>query len=59
MFSNAIADGLLRLDAIEQEISDLKQEYHQYGDDGKITETYTLPRPVDAVSYTHLRAHET
>ena len=47
MFSNAIADGLLRLDAIEQEIKDLKQEYHQYGEDGKITETYTLPRPVD------------
>ena len=47
MFSNAIADGLLRLDTIEQEIKDLKQEYHQYDEDGKITETYTLPRPVD------------
>ena len=47
MFSNAIADGLLRLDSIQQEIKDLKQEYHQYGEDGKITETYTLPRPVD------------
>ena len=47
MFSNAMADGMLRLDAIEQEIKDLKQEYHQYGEDGEITETYTLPRPVD------------
>ena len=47
MYSNAIADGLLRLDSIEQDIKDLKQEYHQYGEDGKIIETYTLPRPVD------------
>ena len=28
MYSNAIADGLLRLDSIEQDIKDLKQEYH-------------------------------
>tara|TARA_Y100001972_G_C7518874_1_gene261811 strand:- start:35 stop:697 length:663 start_codon:yes stop_codon:yes gene_type:complete len=47
MYSNAIADGILKLDAIEQDIKDLKQEYHQYNDEGKITETYRLPRPID------------
>ena len=30
MFSNAMADGMLRLDAIEQEIKDLKQERSNY-----------------------------
>ena len=47
MFSNAVADGILRLDAIEQDIKDLKQTYEQLNEEGEVIETYTLPRPVE------------
>ena len=47
MFSNAMADGILRLDAIEQDIKDLKQTYEQLNEEGEVIETYTLPRPVE------------
>ena len=47
MFSNAMADGLLRLDQIEEDIKDLKQTYEQLNEEGEVIETYTLPRPVD------------
>lgn len=49
LFSNAIADGILRLDAIRTDMDDLKQTYEFYGDDGKVVESYTLPKPVDEI----------
>tara|TARA_R100000008_G_scaffold86576_2_gene80255 strand:+ start:2253 stop:2921 length:669 start_codon:yes stop_codon:yes gene_type:complete len=47
VFGNMIADGLLKVDAVKQDISDLKQTYDHIGEDGKIVESYTLPRPVE------------
>ena len=47
MFSNAVADGILRLDKIEEDIKDLKQTYEQLNEEGEVIETYTLPRPVE------------
>lgn len=47
IYGNMIADGLLRIDAIKQDIDDLKQTYDHIGEDGKVIETFTLPRPVD------------
>jgi uncharacterized protein (DUF3084 family) len=47
MFSNAMADGILRLDQIEEDIKNLKQTYEQINEEGEVIETYTLPKPVD------------
>ena len=47
IFGNMMADALLRIDAIKQDINDLKQSYDHIGEDGKVIETFTLPRPVD------------
>ena len=47
IYGNMMADALLRIDAIKQDINDLKQSYDHIGEDGKVIETFTLPRPVD------------
>ena len=41
--------GKTKLDAYRQSLSDLKEEYEMIGSDGKITETWQLPKPIEEV----------
>tara|TARA_B100001996_G_C18575159_1_gene560038 strand:+ start:317 stop:982 length:666 start_codon:yes stop_codon:yes gene_type:complete len=47
VYSNMIAQGLIQLDLIEQDIENLKQKYDEIGEDGNVMNSYVLPRPVD------------
>jgi microcompartment protein CcmL/EutN len=38
---------LIKLDLIEQDIENLKQQYDEIGEDGNVMNSYVLPRPVD------------
>ena len=44
-----IAEGLIKLDLMEQDIEDLKQQYDEIGEDGNIMNSYVLPRPVSEI----------
>ena len=41
--------GKTKLDELEQSKSELKEEYEMIGSDGKVTETWKLPKPIDEV----------
>ena len=47
IYGNMIAEGLIKLDLIEQDIENLKQQYDEIGEDGNVMNSYVLPRPVD------------
>jgi hypothetical protein len=41
--------GKTKLDAYRQSIDELKEEYEMMGSDGKITESWKLPKPIEEV----------
>ena len=41
--------GKTKLDELEQSKSDLKEEYEMIGSDGKVTETWKLPKPIEEI----------
>ena len=41
--------GKTKLDELEQSKSELKEEYEMIGSDGKVTETWKLPKPIEEV----------
>jgi hypothetical protein len=49
VWTRMIIVGKTKLDAYRQSLSDLKEEYEMMGSDGKITETWKLPKPIEEV----------
>ena len=49
VYTRMIIVGKTKLDAYKQSIADLKEEYEMIGSDGKITETWQLPKPIEEV----------
>jgi len=41
--------GKTKLDAYRQSLSELKEEYEMVGSEGKVTETWKLPKPIEEV----------
>ena len=41
--------GRGKIDQYKQSIDDLKEEYEMVGSEGKVTETWKLPKPIDEV----------
>ena len=41
--------GKTKLDAYRQSLDDLKEEYEMVGSEGKVTETWKLPKPIEEV----------
>ena len=41
--------GKNKIEQYKQSIDDLKEEYEMIGSDGKVTETWKLPKPIDEV----------
>ena len=44
-----IVYGKAKLDAYKQSLDELKEEYEMIGSDGKVTETWKLPKPIEEV----------
>ena len=44
-----IVFGKSKLESYNQSISELKEEYEMIGSDGKVTETWKLPKPIEEV----------
>ena len=49
VWTRAIVFGKAKVDSYKQSIDELKEEYEMMGSDGKITETWRLPKPIDEV----------
>ena len=49
VWTRAIIFGKTKLDELRQSLSDLKEEYEMIGSDGKVTETWKLPKPIEEV----------
>ena len=49
VWTRMIIVGKTKLDAYRQSLSDLKEEYEMVGSDGKVTETWKLPKPIEEV----------
>lgn len=47
IYTNRIKEGLMVCDKIEQDIDELKQQYDEIDEKGKVVNSYVLPRPVD------------
>ena len=41
--------GKAKLDSYKQSLDELKEEYQMMGSDGKVTETWKLPKPIEEV----------
>jgi hypothetical protein len=49
IFSRMIIVGKIKLDSYRQSLDDVKEEYEMIGSEGKVTETWKLPKPVEEV----------
>lgn len=49
VWTRMIIFGKTKLDQYRQSLDDLKEEYEMMGSDGKITEKWKLPKPIDEV----------
>lgn len=49
VWTRMIIFGKTKLESYEQSLSELKEEYEMMGSDGKITETWRLPKPIEEV----------
>ena len=49
VWTRMIILGKTKLDQYRQSLDDLKEEYEMMGSDGKITEKWKLPKPIDEV----------
>lgn len=49
VWTRMIIFGKAKLESYEQSLSELKEEYEMMGSDGKITETWRLPKPIEEV----------
>ena len=49
VWTRMIIVGKTKLDAYRQSLDDLKEEYEMINDQGKVTETWKLPKPIDEV----------
>ena len=49
VWTRMIISGKTKLDAYRQSLDDLKEEYEMVGAEGKVTETWKLPKPIEEV----------
>ena len=49
VLSRMIVVGKIKLDSYRQSLDDVKEEYEMIGSEGKVTETWKLPKPVEEV----------
>lgn len=49
VFTRMLVFGKTKLDAYKQSLDDLKEEYEMIGSEGKVTETWKLPKPIEEV----------
>ena len=49
VWTKMIVYGKAKLDSYKQSIDELKEEYEMIGSDGKVTETWKLPKSIDEV----------
>jgi len=49
VWTKMIVFGKAKLESYNQSISELKEEYDMIGSDGKVTETWKLPKPIEEV----------
>ena len=49
IWTKMIVYGKTKLESYKQSISELKEEYEMIGSDGKVTETWKLPKSIDEV----------
>ena len=49
VWTRMIIFGKTKLDTYKQSLDELKEQYEMIGSDGKITETWKLPKPIDEV----------
>ena len=49
VWTRMIIVGKTKLDAYRQSLDDLKEEYEMVGAEGKVTETWKLPKPIEEV----------
>ena len=49
VFTRMLIFGKTKLDELRQSLADLKEEYEMIGSEGKVTETWKLPKPIEEV----------
>ena len=49
LWTRMIIFGKAKLESYQQSLAELKEEYEMMGSDGKITETWKLPKPIEEV----------
>ena len=49
VWSRMIVLGKIKLDSYRQSLDEVREEYEMIGSDGKVTETWKLPKSVDEV----------
>lgn len=49
VFTRMIIFGKTKLDSYKQSIDELKEQYEMIGSDGKVTESWKLPKPIEEV----------
>jgi len=49
VWTRMILVGKNKIEQYKQSIADLKEEYDMVGSDGKVTETWKLPKPIDEI----------
>jgi len=49
VFTRMLIFGKTKLDELKQSLADLKEEYEMIGSEGKVTETWKLPKPIEEV----------
>ena len=49
VWTKMILVGKHKIEQYKQSIDDLKEEYEMIGSDGKVTETWKLPKPIDEI----------
>ena len=49
MFTRMIVFGKGKIEALKESLDEVKEEYEMIGSDGKVTETWKLPKPVNEV----------
>jgi len=49
LWTRMIIYGKAKIEKYKESLGDLKEEYHMHNDQGEITETWKLPKPIDEV----------
>ena len=49
VWTRMIVFGKKKLEQYKQSLDELKEEYEMMGSDGKVTETWKLPKPIEEV----------